>query len=128
MNRKNKHVLGRWIGALTAAGVLCPAAAGATGVSAGTSIDATATATYSNGATNETITSNTVSILVDEVLDVAVGSLDAGNVTLGSAGAFLTFQITNTGNGPEAYELAVNAALGGDEFEPPVAQITSHTN
>ena len=128
MNRKNKHVLGRWIGALTAAGVLCPAAAGATGVSAGTSIDATATATYSNGATNETVTSNTVSIRVDEVLDVTVASLDGGNVTLGSAGAFLSFQVTNTGNGPEAYELAVNAALGGDDFDPAVTQIAYDSN
>jgi len=128
MNRKNKHVLGRWIGALTAAGVLWPATAGATGVSAGTSIDATATATYSNGATNETVTSNTVSIRVDEVLDVTVASLDGGNVTLGSAGAFLSFQITNTGNGPEAYELAVNAALGGDDFDPAVTQIAYDSN
>lgn len=128
MNRKNKPVLGRWIGALTAAGVLWPATAGATGVSAGTSIDATATATYSNGATSETVTSNTVSIRVDEVLDVTVASLDGGNVTLGSAGAFLSFQVTNTGNGPEAYELAVNAALGGDDFDPAVTQIAYDSN
>ena len=128
MNRDTQIKRAALIGALTTAATLYPGSAQAAGVSAGTSIENTATATYSNGATNETITSNTVSILVDEVLDVAVGSLDAGNVTLGSAGAFLTFQITNTGNGPEAYELAVNAALGGDDFDPSVAQIAYDSN
>ena len=128
MNRDLEHVLGRLIGALAAVAVLYPATAGATGVSAGSSIDATATATYSNGAANETITSNTVSIRVDEVLDVTAASLDGGNVTLGSAGAFLSFQVTNTGNGPEAYELSVDAALSGDDFDPSVTQIAYDSN
>lgn len=128
MNRDPRHIRAGLVGAFTAAAALYPASALAAGVSAGTSIENTATATYSNGAVNETITSNTVSIRVDEVLDVTVGSLDAGNVTLGSAGAFLSFQITNTGNGPEAYALAVNAALGGDDFDPSVAQIAYDSN
>lgn len=128
MNRDLEHAFGRLIGALAALAVLYPATVGATGVSAGTSIDATATATYSNGAANETITSNTVSIRVDEVLDVTAASLDGGNVTLGSAGAFLSFQVTNTGNGPEAYELSVDAALSGDDFDPSVTQIAYDSN
>lgn len=128
MTRDPNLIRTRLIGAFTVAAALHPASALAAGVSAGTSIENTATATYSNGAVNETITSNTVSIQVDEVLDVTVGSLDAGNVTLGSAGAYLSFQITNTGNGPEAYELAVNAALGGDDFDPSVTQIAYDSN
>lgn len=128
MNCDPNTTRSRLIGALSVAAALVPASAHAAGVSAGTSIENTATATYSNGAVNETVTSNTVSIRVDEVLDVTVGSLDAGNVTLGSAGAFLTFQLTNTGNGPEAFELAVNPALGGDDFDPSVTQIAYDSN
>lgn len=110
------------------AAALFPATASAAGVSAGTSIENTATATYSNGATTESVDSNTVSILVDELLDVAVSSLDAGSVTLGSAGAVLSFQISNTGNGPEAFELTVDPALAGDDFDPGVTQIAYDAN
>ena len=103
-------------------------AASAAGVSAGTSIENTATATYSNGAAVETVQSNSVSILVDEVLNVTVGSLDAGNVVLTSSGAVLSFQIGNTGNGPEAFELTVDPALGGDDFDSAVTQIAYDSN
>lgn len=128
MSREPNPVRIRFLGAFAAAAALHPAPALAAGVSAGTSIENTATATYSTGASSETITSNTVSIRVDEVLDVTVASLDAGNVSLGSGGAVLSFQITNTGNGPEAYELTVNPALGGDDFDPSVTQIAYDSN
>lgn len=118
----------RLIGAFTAAAALYPAAAHAAGVAAGTSIQNTATATYSVGPGTETVSSNTVNILVDEILDVTVASLDGGNVTLSSSGAVLTFQTTNTGNGPEAYQLTVNPALGGDDFDPAVTQIAYDSN
>ncbi len=95
-----------------------PATAYAAGVTAGTTIQNTASATYSNGATTETINSNQVDILVDEVLNVAVASQDAGNVTLSSSGAVLSFKITNSGNGPEAFDLTVDPALSGDDFDP----------
>lgn len=100
----------------------------AAGVAAGTTIQNTASATYSNGATTETVDSNTVDILVDELLDVTVSSLDAGSVTLTTAGAVLSFQIGNSGNGPEAFELAVDAALSGDDFDPAVTQIAYDSN
>lgn len=109
-------------------GILCPSMAAAAGVAAGSSIENTATATYSVGATTESVDSNTVSILVDELLDVTVGSLDAGNVTLGSSGAVLSFEIGNIGNGPEAFELTIDPALGGDDFDPAVAQVAYDSN
>jgi uncharacterized repeat protein (TIGR01451 family) len=114
--------------ALAVAASTCPAAAYATGVSAGTTIQNTASATYSNGATTETITSNQVDILVDELLNVAVASQDAGNVTLNSSGAALSFEITNTGNGPEAFRLTPNAALTGDDFDPAVTSLAYDSN
>jgi uncharacterized repeat protein (TIGR01451 family) len=114
--------------AAVAAATFAPAAAHAAGVAAGTTIENTATATYSNGATTETVTSNQLDILVDEVLNVTVASLDAGNVTLGSAGAVLSFQITNTGNGAEAFEVTVDPALAGDDFDPSVTLIAYDSN
>lgn len=114
--------------ALVAAAAALPATASAAGVAAGTTIENTATATYSNGATTESVTSNQLDILVDEVLDVTVASQDAGNVTLGSAGAVLTFEITNTGNGPEAFELTVDPALAGDDFDPTLTLIAYDSN
>src|SRR5687768_7020253 len=113
---------------LAVAGVVCPSVASAAGVAAGSSIENTATATYSVGATTESVDSNTVSILVDELLDVTVSSLDAGNVTLGSSGAVLSFEIGNIGNGPEAFELTIDPALGGDDFDPSVVQVAYDSN
>lgn len=102
--------------------------ASAAGVLAGTSIQNTASATYSNGATVETVQSNEVDILVDELLNVTVGSLDAGNVTLTSSGAVLSFLISNTGNGSEAFDVTINPALSGDDFDPAVTQIAYDSN
>jgi uncharacterized repeat protein (TIGR01451 family) len=127
---KHMHTIARpgLVCAIVAAASLYSTEASAAGVDAGTSIQNTATATYSNGATTETVTSNQVDILVDELLNVTVGSLDAGNVTLGSAGAVLSFELTNTGNGPEAFDLTTNAALSGDDFDPAVTLIAYDSN
>jgi uncharacterized repeat protein (TIGR01451 family) len=114
--------------ALVVAASAYPAAAHAAGVSAGTTIQNTASATYSNGATTETITSNQVDILVDEVLNVAIASQDAGNVALNSSGAVLSFEITNTGNGPEAFRLTPNPTLSGDDFDPTVTLLAYDSN
>lgn len=127
---KHKHtILFRDLAPLMAvAGIVCPAAASAAGVAAGSSIENTATATYSVGATTGSVDSNTVSILVDELLDVTVTSLDGTNVTLGSSGAVLSFEIGNTGNGPEAFELTIDPARSGDDFDPAVVQVAYDSN
>ena len=110
------------------AAVVCPSVASAAGVAAGSSIENTATATYSVGATTASVDSNTVTIRVDELLDVTVNSLDAGNVALGSSGAVLSFVIANTGNGPEAFELTIDPARSGDDFDPAVVQVAYDSN
>lgn len=89
----------------------------AAGVQAGTSIENTATATYTNGTSVESVTSNTVSVVVDEILDVAVASLDGGNVSITNQ-AVLTFQITNSGNGNESFNIDIDTAVPGDGFDP----------
>src|SRR3569623_2860324 len=77
----------------------------ATGVAAGTSFENKATATFQNGATTQSVDSNTVTIVVDELLDVAVTSLDGGNVNLGSSGAVLAYPVHSAGIGPEAFKV-----------------------
>ena len=78
----------------------------AAGTPAGTVINNSATATYDlpGGGTNS-VTSNTVSLTVDELLDVGVAWTDGGDVTVtpGATGQLLTFRVTNAGNGDEAF-------------------------
>jgi uncharacterized repeat protein (TIGR01451 family) len=95
----------------------------AEGVLAGTAIANTAEATYSVGGRTVTTPSNTVTITVDEILDVTVSSLEAGNVALTPGGAVLDFLITNIGNGSEAFELTVDPALAGEDFDPVVTAL-----
>lgn len=106
--------------ALLAAFVLSPVAY-ATGTAAGTAITNTASATFTDpGGTPRTVTSNTTSMPVDEVLDVTIVSNDAGNVavTTPSTNKVLSFTVTNTGNGAATYLLSSNNSLSGDQFNP----------
>lgn len=103
-----------------------PESAHAAGTTAGTTISNTATATYTDpGGTPQSTDSNQVDILVDELLDVTVVSADPGDVSVapGSTNRVLSFTVTNTGNGSEAFRLTPNGAVGGDQFDPTVTSI-----
>jgi uncharacterized repeat protein (TIGR01451 family) len=100
----------------------------AEGVDAGTLIENTATATYDDGDGPQTIDSNTVSFRVDELLDVTVTSLSSGPVGVEPGEAILTFEVTNQGNGPEAFELVANPAVAGNDFDTVVQSIAVDTN
>ncbi|MCH2495392.1 MAG: hypothetical protein MK104_00105 [Erythrobacter sp.] len=112
--------------AIAAALVTPPAHAG--GVKAGTLIENTASATYDGGAGPVTIPSNTITVKVDELLDVTVTSRDSGPVSAAPGSAVLTFELTNTGNGPEAYTLTANPAVAGNDFDTTVNGIAVDTN
>ena len=103
-------------------------AAQAAGVTAGTLIQNTASATYTSGADSLTVTSNTVSLRVDELLDVAVTSLDAAAQTLGSGSTVLTYKVTNTGNGSEAFRITANPTVSGNGFDAAIQTIAIDTN
>ncbi|MEP7005212.1 MAG: hypothetical protein ABI810_04470, partial [Sphingomonas bacterium] len=87
MDTQRTHAAGRHSSLGKAAGLLLTSAmavivvspAYARGVRAGSIVANTATATYDVGTTTTTINSNTVSMRVDEVLDVAVASRDAND-------------------------------------------------
>lgn len=100
----------------------------AAGVSAGSLIESTATATFTTGTYNGSVTSNTSSIRVDEVLDVAVAGPSGSTVMAGSDAVALAFSLTNTGNGPEAFRLTVDTAIAGNNFDATLDQIVLDSN
>lgn len=115
-----------------AAGTICAGApAYAAGTPAGTVINNNATATYDlpDGGQNS-VTSNTVSLIVDELLDVSVASTDGGDVSVAPAATnqLLTFRVTNAGNGSEAFRLTARDNAGGDDFDPSATSIVLDGN
>lgn len=94
----------------------------AAGTAAGTSITNTATATYSIGGTPATPVDGSVSLDVDEIIDVEV-TAPATATTVGTPDSdkVLVFTVTNTGNGSESFTLTPNRSIGvGDDFDPSV--------
>ena len=104
------------------------APAWAAGVDAGSLITNTAQASYDDGSGTQTLTSNEVVLKVDELLDVTVVSLDPGSVAATPGEAVLAFEITNTGNGPEAFSLTADGAVAGNDFEPTIDGYAVDTN
>jgi uncharacterized repeat protein (TIGR01451 family) len=94
---------------------------------AGTVISNTAKATNGGSGSSD---SNTVTFKVDEVLDVAVASLNSGDVTVtpGASNQLLAFKVTNAGNGPEAFKLVARDSLTGDDFDPTTTSIVIDSN
>lgn len=121
-------------GSILAAGALSAAAAPAAAAPrtpAGTVINNSATATYDlPGGGTDTITSNTVSLTVDELLDVGVAWTDGGDVIVvpGSVNQVLTYRVTNAGNGSEAFRLTARDNAGGDDFDPAATSIVLDSN
>lgn len=108
--------------------LLAGSAAHAGGVEAGTLIENTATATYEDGTGSVSVPSNTVTLRVDEVLDVTVTSLNPGPVSASSGSAVLTFEVTNIGNGPEAFRLTANPNTASNDFVTDIEAIAVDSN
>lgn len=111
--------------------IVTPDGAHAAGTLAGTAISNTATATY-NDSTGKpvTVSSNTVLVTVDEILNVKVVAADPGNIvtTAGATNVAMSFTVTNTGNGKEPIKLTPVTAIGGDQFDPTETSIVIDTN
>lgn len=124
----------RWLALAAGAAflVLSPAVARAAGTIAGTDIVNVAQATYDapGGGTPVTIDSNTVTIKVDELLDVTVVSSDPGDVLVGPGwtAQVLTYQLTNSGNGSESFTLSADTARPGDEFDTSFEMVILDSN
>lgn len=124
----NKSAISFAASLLALSTALIATAAHAAGVQAGTLIENTATASYDAGATTVTVQSNTVSFKVDELLDVAIVSLDTTPQAVGPTTAVLSFQLTNTGNGPEAFILTADPAVAGNVFDGTIQSLAIDTN
>ncbi len=101
--------------------VLCiiSATAGAIGTPVGTVIQNSATVEFDLAGTPVTLQSNVATITVVERIDVVVTRQSPQIlVSPGDAGRAILFTVTNTGNGSETFSLAVDSALGGDDFDP----------
>jgi len=103
-------------------------AAHAAGVLAGTLIENTATATYKSGISTGSVTSNKVTVKVDELLNVAVTTLSTAPAVAGNAPAVLVYSVTNSGNGPEAFDLAADPKVAGNAFDGTVTQLALDTD
>ncbi len=121
-----------WLAVLPAGTALAAAApAEAARTPAGTVINNNATATYElPGGGEASVTSNTVSLTVDELLDVGVAWTDGGDVGVAPAAVnqVLTFRVTNAGNGDEAFRLTARDNAGGDDFDPSATSIVLDGN
>lgn len=112
---------------LSAAGVIVPASARAV-TPAGTLISNTATVSFSNGPIRSTEQTNTVSVRVDEVLNVTVTPLSTTPVTSLGGPATLVYQVTNNGNGNEPFNLAANANVVGNAFNGTIQALAIDVN
>lgn len=91
----------------------------ALGTPVGTVIENTATVTFDLAGSQVTLQSNTTTVIVVERIDVDVTVQSAQVlVAANDTGQALLFRVTNTGNGSETFALAIDSALGGDDFDP----------
>lgn len=104
---------------LSAVALCSSAAVQAEGTPAGTIIENTAVVEFDVNGSPESVSSNAVSIAVDERIDVVM-TVQTSQViaAAGDSAPPVLFTLTNTGNGSEAFRLAVDSALSGDDFDP----------
>lgn len=114
--------------ALVGAACFMAAPALAAGVDAGTVIENRAQATYDTPQGSQTTQSNTVTLRVDEVLDLALASLDPGPINSATTNFVLSFTLTNTGNGSESFILLAEPAVAGNDFDLILDGIAIDTN
>jgi uncharacterized repeat protein (TIGR01451 family) len=116
---RSRDALRRVLLLTLASSAASPAAVHAVGTAAGTNITNTATVNYSLGGTPATITSNTTSIAVAELVNVTIAlQSPTVSVAAGATNEALLFLVTNTGNGAELFTLAGESVLNGDDFDP----------
>ena len=107
----------RFVAAVFLISVTTPAFAAGTAV--GTVIDNMAQVNFEIAGTPVTQNSNVSSITVQERIDVVV-VLQSPQVQVAAndTDRDLLFTVTNTGNGSEAFQLAINSIIAGDDFYP----------
>lgn len=92
---------------------------------AGTEITSSVSASFDFGSERLTIHASQWIDIVDELVDVEVRTLETDPVAAGagSSNQVARFQISNLGNGDEAFSMSVENAVSGDQFDPEFASI-----
>jgi len=110
-----------WLRQLVYLGLTCALgpAAFAAGTPAGTVIENTATVSFDAGGTLLTLDSNTTTLTVDERIDVTI-TVQSPQVLVSASDTnrALLFTVTNIGNGSETFQLSIDSAIVGDDFDP----------
>jgi len=89
------------------------------GTPVGTVIDNVAQVDFDLGGAPRSVNSNVSSFTVQETIDVVVTLQSPQNlVAANDTNQSLLFRVTNIGNGSEAFQLAINSVIGGDDFDP----------
>jgi uncharacterized repeat protein (TIGR01451 family) len=99
--------------------VLISGTASAAGTAAGTVINSAADVSFDVGGNTLALTSNTVTVTVDERIDVVV-TLQSPQVLVagGDTNRSVMLRVTNTGNGSELFQLAIDSNVPGNDFNP----------
>ncbi|MDH2917269.1 MAG: hypothetical protein PXX77_10400 [Gallionella sp.] len=85
----------------------------------GTPIFGSASVNYVMGASPvATATSNTISFVVDEKVNLTVVGGNITNVISGATLQVATFTVTNNSNSPLDFSLAINSTIAADAFDP----------
>jgi uncharacterized repeat protein (TIGR01451 family) len=104
----------------------------AQGIAAGTVIRNVAVVTFHPSDAQDTVVEISTSneFVISETINVDVTWLDSPAVVTSTPGIakVLSFRVTNTGNGNEAYSLKTNDMLSGDDFNPQVQKIYLESN
>ncbi len=99
--------------------IIISAPAGAAGTAVGTLIENTAVVDYDLSGIPLTVQSNTTMLAVAERINVTVTLQSPQTpVAPGDAAQALLFTVTNTGNGTETFQLAIESLIAGDGFDP----------
>jgi len=96
---------------------------------AGTTITNTANVSYTVGTTPFTKASNPVNTVVTQVTAINITPLNTPvNTNPGDTGSAMAFKVTNTGNGPDTFNLVANSIVPGDQFDPTLVNIIADSN
>lgn len=69
-----------------------------------------------------------MTVSVDELLNVAVTSLNSSPTPASADNTVITNQITNTGNGSDTFDLTANSAISGNAHDPALQLIAYDAN
>lgn len=118
----------RSIPVLLALLILVPQGAEAVGVQAGTVISNVATLSYGTPSQPAVqLSSNAATFIVQQITDVTVVPVSTP-LTVTSGPVPLPFTVTNTGNGPDTFNLLGNSTIAGDQFDPILTGVFADTN